>query len=335
MSTEEKPKTGTVEEAAMAIFDALPEDPFGEQEPEDPAGSEEAPPAGDEESEDFDQEAVHALQDEEAEAEEEVGDYESEDDDEAELPAEEPEPSTFTVKVDGEEVEVPLDELLAGYSRTASWTRKSQALAEERKAFEQEQREIREERMRYAQGIQELENQLRAQLPQEPRSNDPKEWVEYQRKRQEMEKVAAERQRLQQRLQEDFEAERQRIIEQEAAKLPQMIPEWSDSEKAKQEKADLFKYAVGLGFSEDEVSNVADARIVYLLRNAMLYEQLQKKAPEVKQKTAAAPTLKPGQPKGRAAKTTQRKKQRSQREKLRKSGRLQDAAALIHDTMLD
>lgn len=39
------------------------------------------------------------------------------------------------VQVDGESVEVPFSELLAGYSRTADYTKKSQALAEERKSM--------------------------------------------------------------------------------------------------------------------------------------------------------------------------------------------------------
>lgn len=41
-----------------------------------------------------------------------------------------------TVKVDGQDVEVPLSEALKGYSREADYTRKTQALAEERKGIE-------------------------------------------------------------------------------------------------------------------------------------------------------------------------------------------------------
>jgi hypothetical protein len=44
---------------------------------------------------------------------------------------------TYTVKVDGETVEVTLKEALAGYQRQADYTRKMQALAEERKEFEE------------------------------------------------------------------------------------------------------------------------------------------------------------------------------------------------------
>lgn len=49
---------------------------------------------------------------------------------------------TYKVKVDGETVEVTLKEALAGYQRQADYTRKMQALAEERKQFEEAGEEI-------------------------------------------------------------------------------------------------------------------------------------------------------------------------------------------------
>lgn len=43
----------------------------------------------------------------------------------------------YTVKVDGEEIEVTQDELLRGYMRQKDYTQKTQALAEQRRQFEQ------------------------------------------------------------------------------------------------------------------------------------------------------------------------------------------------------
>lgn len=74
----------------------------------------------------------------------EVEDTESEDDEEsAEIEdgdeeEEDVDGSSYTVKVDGEEVSVTLDELKAGYSRQAHFTRSMQALKEEREVFETE-----------------------------------------------------------------------------------------------------------------------------------------------------------------------------------------------------
>src|SRR5690606_29798652 len=46
-----------------------------------------------------------------------------------------PDVQTFTVKVDGEEIEVTLEEALAGYQRQADYTRKTQALSQERERY--------------------------------------------------------------------------------------------------------------------------------------------------------------------------------------------------------
>ena len=46
--------------------------------------------------------------------------------------------NTYTVKVDGKDVEVTQEELLAGYSRQADYTRKSQVLSEQRQKADAE-----------------------------------------------------------------------------------------------------------------------------------------------------------------------------------------------------
>ena len=89
---------------------------------------------------------------------------------------------TFRVRVDGEEVDVPLDELLKGYSRTADYTRKTQAIAEARKQAQQESALAREERQRYAQTLAALEGTLKSLQPPEVDwerlyAENPVEWV--------------------------------------------------------------------------------------------------------------------------------------------------------------
>lgn len=65
-------------------------------------------------------------------------DSELEDDSEDDSEDDESDGETFVVKVDGEELQVTLDELKAGYSRQAHFTRSMQALKEERETFQQE-----------------------------------------------------------------------------------------------------------------------------------------------------------------------------------------------------
>ena len=54
-----------------------------------------------------------------------------------EQPVQPPQPQTFTVKVDGVDRQVTLEELQRGYMMQADYTKKTQALADERRALEQ------------------------------------------------------------------------------------------------------------------------------------------------------------------------------------------------------
>ena len=105
---------------------------------------------------------MEAEQSEEVEASSE--DYTDESAEETEYQEEEPEETpTYRVKVDNEEVEVTLDELLQGYSRTKDYTKKTQALAETRKAIEAEKARIEEAKQlrdTYAQRLQVIEEML-------------------------------------------------------------------------------------------------------------------------------------------------------------------------------
>ena len=334
----------TVDSAAMTILGMLPDDDFGETEAEGEStgegSAEQETPSEDESTspdpdEDFDQEALDALQgdEEEPESEDEEED-ESEGETEEEDEPEALESDTFTVKVDGKEVEVTRAELMASYSRTASWTRKSQALSEERKAFQEESEAGRAERAQYAQGLAELSQRLQLTMPREPSSSDPKAWIEHQEAKKELERVEFERQNLHKRMEEDFNRERDQVVAEQADLLSGAIPEWADEKVATAEKAGLYNYAVGLGFSDEEVGGITDHRVILLLRDAMKYKGLLEKGSDLKGKAKNAPTLKPGKPKSRAKSSKVRKAQRSQRNRLRESGRVDDAASLIFD-MLD
>ena len=244
---------------------------------------------------------------------------------------------TFRVKVDGEEVEVPLDELLKGYSRTADYTRKTQAIAEARKNAEAEAAQAREERQRYAQTLQVLEAQLKAAQPPEIDwdrlyQENPVEWVrqrELVRTRQEQQAWVENQRRAlaeKQALEEQQVAER--TLDSERAKLLEQLPEWRDATKARAEKAKIVSYATEkLGFTTDEISDLYDARAVLALRKAMLYDEVmsrqQNLRPKIQQK---AKPMKAGVS---VPVTTKSVKSRDALSKLQRSGSTRDAAAVF------
>jgi hypothetical protein len=240
----------------------------------------------------------------------------------------------YTVKVDGKEVEVTLDELQKGYSRTQDYTRKTQQIAETRKAVEAEAGAIRAEREQYAQLLGALKQQLEsteAPIDMDRLYNeDPIEWVrqsEVMRQRQDkLAAIQSEQQRLSQLTAQQRAQEMQAHLATQQEALIQAVPEWKDSKKAQAEKALLVEFGKKIGFSDDELKNVYDHRAVVALRKAALYDQMMSKRGQIKPVINNGP--RPAKPSaaGRVSTTTEstRAKQR-----LAKSGRVDDAASAI------
>jgi uncharacterized protein (DUF3084 family) len=263
--------------------------------------------------------------------EEESAEEQSEESDESE---EQDQPQTFTVKVDGKEVAVTLDELQKGYSRTQDYTRKTQQIAEVRKQVEQETQAIRAEREQYAQLLGALQAQLQTSEPQVDLERlyheDPIEWVrqkEVLRERQEKAyAIQAEQQRLSQLSQQEQQRAMEAHLESQKDALLAALPEWRDPKKAKAEKALVLESAKSVGFSDDDLKSVYDHRLVLLLRKAAMYDQMVSKRQDIKPVVNNGPrTAKPGAA-GRVSTTTEstRAKQR-----LAKTGRVDDAASAI------
>jgi hypothetical protein len=262
----------------------------------------------------------------------ETTEEQSEDSDETE---EDEQPQVFTVKVDGKEIEVTLDELQQGYSRTQDYTRKTQQIAETRKAVEAEAAAIRAEREQYAQLLGALQQQLES-ADEQPvdwdrlYTEDPIEWVrqrELARDKQEKKlAIQSEQQRLSQLTAQQRSEELKATLAKESEALIQAIPEWKDEKKAKAEKALLIEFGQKVGYSEDELKNVFDHRAVITLRKAALYDQMVSKRKDIKPVVNNGPRPVKPSAAGRVSTTTEgtRAKQR-----LAKTGRVDDAARAI------
>jgi hypothetical protein len=243
-------------------------------------------------------------------------------------------PQTFTVKVDGKEVSVTLDELQKGYSRTQDYTRKTQQIAEVRKQAEQETQAVRAEREQYAQLLGALQAQLQSSEPQIDLERlyheDPIEWVRQKEVMRERQEKLGAIQFEQQRLSQVSQYEQQRAMEAQLASqqeaLLAALPDWKDPKKAKAEKALVIESAKAAGFTDEDLKSVYDHRLVLLLRKAALFDQMVSKRQGIKPVVNNGPRpAKPGAA-GRVSTTTEstRAKQR-----LAKTGRIDDAASAI------
>ena len=249
-------------------------------------------------------------------------------------------PQLYTIKVDGEETEVTLEELQNGYSRQRDYTRKTQELAQQRKAIEAKYQEVSQKDAIYSQLLPKMESTLKGELENEPDWNalyeaDPIAYVRekdiWNEKKQKLQAVQAESQRLQQESAMAQQQQLQQFLQYGNQQLLEQIPEWQDNEVASKEKMAIRDYGVNvLGYTPQEMDSVYDYRVLLGLRNAWLQHKTQQ-ATKVKptEKKAAARTARPGTsnvPKS----TTPVKKAR---QKLAKTGKVQDAAKLFEQLL--
>jgi hypothetical protein len=250
--------------------------------------------------------------------------------------AEEPqETSRYRVKVDGEEMEVDLDELISGYQRTSDYTKKTQNLAEQRKAVEAERVKIEEAaRLRdtYAERLQVIEQMLTQ--PEEDLSalkdTDPIGYAVRVAERAERDKqlaaVRAERQAVLAHQQAEQQQRMHSHMTKEAERLRAAIPEMGDEMKAPVVRKEIREFAKALGFSDQELSSVYDHRAVVTLYKAMQYDKLQKSKGSVAKRVADAPrTMKPGT----GAVKSDSDELKPLRKQLKESGKARDAARLF------
>ena len=241
----------------------------------------------------------------------------------------------YRVKVDGEEIEVPLGELLKGYQRQADYTRKTQRIAEERKKLQETLQEAAAEREAYRNTLKSLEAQLAGPEPnwEELQSRlSPQELAQemaaYQRRQKALQSLRLEQQRI-------AEIEKLRAqemlaqhLEQERELLTSAIPEWVDAETARREKREIWEYAKSIGFTDDELSQIYDHRAVAVLRKAWLYDRGLQKAREAKSGVQKPQTPPPGA-KSKAAVT----RVKQARERLRQTGSIEDAAVIFESLL--
>jgi hypothetical protein len=245
---------------------------------------------------------------------------------------EEPKPR-YKVKASGEEVEVELDELIKGYQQGADYTKKSQALAEQRKALEAERQHleyVKQERQAYAQKLQALDSFLSQQNQgvnlDVLKETDPIGYAvavaEQSQREKQLAVVRNEQQRLAQQQQSEQQTSLQNHLRQESEKLTSLIPELATPQGDAVRKQ-IRDYAKSIGWSDQELSQLYDSRAVVTLYNGMKYQQLQKSKPEVNKKLQAAPKMMRS---GTSAPPTKSSSDKQAMQRLRETGKVQDAA---------
>ena len=282
-----------------------------------------------------------APEEEEGQAEEET-EEEVEEEEETEIVAEED--LKYTIKVDGEELEVGIEELKNGYQRQADYTRKSQALAEQRKeteAIQSERQRLEQERQMYANGLQMLQEQQSSKLQEFEsidwtalKADDPYQYMlkkdEYRDAQEKVQNVQQQQMLIQQEQAEEAQKARAHFVQQEYARLVEALPEWNDQESTI--KKDVQEYARSVGFLPEEINQLADHRSVLVIKKAMEYDKLTTKVAPKKKAVKKVPKVqKSGR--GNSKEDTAAEAVKQKRARLRKSGKQDDAASIFYDML--
>ena len=245
------------------------------------------------------------------------------------------EPNLHRLKVNGQEIEVSLDELKAGYSRDSDYRQKTHTLSLERKDLENQKNSLRQS---YDSRLAELNDTIAtadAFVRQQQGGQDLQKLYEedpaaaarldFQLRQQSeaIEDMKAKAREAQQKQYDDFLATQKELA---ASK----IPEFADPNKADTFKLNMRNTLRDYGFNDQEIGSLADYRFLMVAKDAMSYKSLKDKKPIVQKKVANAPkVVKSGVAKSNTS--SGRENIRNKISKLRKTGNLGDAQSALLD----
>jgi hypothetical protein len=273
--------------------------------------------------------------------EEDVDVNELVDDDETAL--ESPE-ELYDVTIDGKLEKVPLNELLKGYSRESSFTKKSQELSNSRRELETQQEGIKTEldavkqtRNEYAEKLKVLTDSLNVdqnidwvKLAQEDPQNYAIHRAEYD-KNMELKQIAEQEQ---QRVLKEQKIEQEKIyskyILNEKQLLSEKLPIYKDEVKGKEFVKNITNFAKELGYKDQELSMLVDHRAVLMLADAYRYNQL-KKTKLANKKVTKAPKSVSSNAANVSQASENSKIYKDRFSKLKQSGSMKDAQSVLKE----
>ena len=245
------------------------------------------------------------------------------------------EPELHRVKVQGQELEVTLDELKAGYSRDSDYRQKTHTLGLEKKDLESQKHSLRQSYDTRLSELNDLIATADATVRQQQGSEDLQKLydedptaaarLDYQLRQQnrQLEEVRSKAKEAQQTQYNEFLATQRELA---ATK----IPEFADPNKADTFKVNMRNSLRNYGFNDSEIGQLADHRFLMVAKDAMSYQNLKDKKPIVQKKVANAPrVVKAGVAKSNTS--SGREQIRQKIGKLAKTGHIQDASNAILD----
>ena len=281
------------------------------------------------------------LETEDAEEDEHEEEHEEDEDDITEDAEDEeddavPESQTFTVKIDGEEKAVTLDELKQGFSGQKFVQKGMQENAQARKQTEQVYNALLESRQQVTELFSKLQNGGVTRQPIKPDiamlDTDPIGYVEQNaRFEQNMMAYQNEMQQFQQVQNDQLHAQNLALEahrNQEMTRLLEIMPDLKDPTKGKVMRDQMLSVGNEYGYGPEEISAIIDHRAIRVLEDARKYREIvagkSKAVAKATQKKRTQP-LKAGSKKA----SSSQKELRNKQSRLKNSGSIDDAVAMI------
>jgi len=325
----------SIEAAHNAILGLL------DSEEETPESEEEQPSEEEESTEEPDESLDEVSEDEELEEESEEDESEESDEESDD------EEALYAVRIDGEEHEVTLGELVKGYSRQSDYTKKTQALSEQRKGFDEatasyeaQVQTIQEERQQYIGHLQNIINNSMGAMDsfantnwEELKVTDPAQYVmkreEFRTAQDRIQQMHVEQQRALERVTQENNVLQAQTLRDEHQALAEKMPEWSAPETQANISASIREYASMQGFTEEELSSLVDHRSLIVLHKAMQFDNLQSSDIGKKKLKNKPRLVRAG--KGSTKDGNKKQKRTAQMKRLQETGHVNDSISLFED----
>ena len=237
------------------------------------------------------------------------------------------------VIVNGEKIDVDLEELKAGYQKDADYRRKTEELAIEKRELKAEEDRLKNQYSTKMDDLNSLVATLNAEINNDMNSKeldalweeDPTEAAKVDRRIQKRKQTI---QQAQQKLRDHQQAQFQEILRDEQRKLHLKHPEIADPIKGATVKSNIMDYLSSKGFSNEDVGRIYDSRYFDVIIDGMNFQKAKSVKPNlVSKKVKPTKFVKSGV---KSTKEDMNNRSRLEQIKtLKKSGNPKDATDLL------
>ena len=254
---------------------------------------------------------------------------------EEETQTETEEPELHRIKVSGQELEVTLDELKAGYSRDSDYRQKTHTLGLERKDLDSQKEGFRQSYDTRLSELNDLIGTADSFIRQQQGSKDlQKLYDEDPTSAAKLDYQLREQQRqidgMKSKANDAYQKQYGEYLDAQRQLAATNIPEYSDPDKADLFRTNMRTTLRGYGFNDGEIGSLADHRFLMVIRDAMSYKSVKDKKPLAQKKVANAPkVVKAGVT--RSGTSSGRESIRSKIGQLKKTGHIKDAQSALLD----